>query len=174
MSKRVSSDSGSIGKFSKCPALKKRRVSFATFQKWRTDLDRECNTLSWLDCECSGQSSRKIVEKLKCKVCTQYEPRIMGMRNYSEKWISGADSVRTSNIRDHSNSDHHKHATLLLKRDQARESGLDTSSFAIILKVLNQMSEKDKEVLRIKFDIVHFIATQQLAFTNYPSLCELE
>ncbi len=36
------------------------------------------------------------------------------------------------------------------------------------------MSEKDKEMLRIKFDIVHFIATQQLAFTNYPALCELE
>lgn len=28
--------------------------------------------------------------------------------------------------------------------------------------------------LRIKFDIAHFVATQKLAFTHYPSICQLE
>ena len=36
------------------------------------------------------------------------------------------------------------------------------------------MSEKDKDLLRVKFDIAHFVATQQLSFTNYPVLCQLE
>ena len=92
----------------------------------------------------------------------------MGRRNYSDKWISGAESVQNSNIRDHSTSDQHKHAMLLLKRAQARDNSQDSSSFAPIVKVRTQMSEKDKDMLRVKFDIAHFVATQQLSFTNYP------
>ena len=63
---------------------------------------------------------------------------------------------------------------LLLKRAQARDNGQDANSFAPIVKVLTQMSEKDKDMLRVKFDIAHFVATQQLSFTNYPVLCQLE
>ena len=77
MSKRVHSDSGS--------SEKKRRVSL---YKWKTELNKECNTLSWLECESNGLGTRKIVEKLKCKVCVQDESKIMGRRNYSDKWIS--------------------------------------------------------------------------------------
>ena len=69
MSKRVSSDSGS----DECSALKKRRVSLAIFYKWKMELNKECNTLSWLECESNGLGTRKTVEKLKCKVCIQYE-----------------------------------------------------------------------------------------------------
>ena len=29
----------------------KKRVTHGTFLKWQRDLDRECQTLSWLDCE---------------------------------------------------------------------------------------------------------------------------
>ena len=69
---------------------KKRQVSFATFQKWKMELDRECKTLSWLDCETSGVGSKKSVVKLKCKVCVQYQTKIEGRRNYSDKWVFGA------------------------------------------------------------------------------------
>ena len=69
MSKRDCLDSGS-GEGS---ALKKRRVSLSTFYKWKTELNKECNTLSWLECESNGLGTRKIVEKLKCKACIQYE-----------------------------------------------------------------------------------------------------
>ena len=80
----------------------------------------------------------------------------------------------SSNIRDYSTSDQHKHAMLLLKRAQARDNGQDASSFAPIVKVCIQMSEKDKDMLRVKFDIAHFVATRQLSFTNYPVICQLE
>ena len=52
-------------------AVKKRRVDYGTFQKWRKDLDRECLTVSWLDFPA-------VVSKLKCKVCSEFEHNIKG------------------------------------------------------------------------------------------------
>ena len=46
-------------------------------------------------------SGVKIVAKLKCKVCVKFESKIAGRRNYSNKWNVRADSVRTSNIKEH-------------------------------------------------------------------------
>ena len=137
-------------------------------------MDKDCNTLSWLECETSGTTGKKTVEKLMCKVCIQFESKIARRRNYSDKWISGASSVRTSNIRDHSKSDQHAHAMTLLKQSQARSKGLDASTYAPIAKALHQISESDKKTLRVKFDIAHFVATQRLPFPNYPALCQLE
>ena len=37
-----------------------------------------------LDCETSGVGAKKTVEKLKCKVCIQYQSNIEGRRNYSD------------------------------------------------------------------------------------------
>ena len=47
--------------------------------------------------------AKKIVAKLKFKVCVKFES------NYSNKWIVGADSVRTSNIKEHARTDQHAH-----------------------------------------------------------------
>ena len=134
---------------SDAPPSKKGQVSVATFQKWKMELDKECHTLSWLDCEVSGVGSKKSVIKLKCKVCVQFQDKIVGRRNYSDKWVNGADSIRTSNIKDHSHSDQHAHAMILLKKDQAQAKGLQTSSYAPIAKALHELS---KGMLRIKFD----------------------
>ena len=88
--KWLSSDSLS----SDCSTVKQRKVSLAIHQKWKTEMDQECNALSWLDCETSGAGAKKTVKKLKCKVCIQSE----GRRNYSDKWVSGADSIWTSTV----------------------------------------------------------------------------
>ena len=33
------------------PEPKKRSVAYAAYQKWKTDIDRECLTVTWLDCD---------------------------------------------------------------------------------------------------------------------------
>eukprot|EP00731_Ephydatia_muelleri_P012119 Em0006g1013a len=33
------------------PDAKKRKVTFNTFKKWKTEMDKECQTLTWLDCD---------------------------------------------------------------------------------------------------------------------------
>ena len=152
----------------------KKRVTHETFVKWKRNLDRECQTMTWLDCETGMESGKKIVEKLKCKVCTEFVDKIRGRKHFSNKWICGADSVSTSNVRDHSHNDQHSHAMSLLKKQRAEASGLSLASYAPIAKAFNTLSEDERERLKVKFDIAYFIATENIAFTKYPKICDLE
>ena len=129
----------------------KKHVTHDTFLKWKCDLDRECQTMTWLDCETGMESGKKIVEKLKCKVCTEFVDKIRGRKHFSNKWICGADSVRTSNVRDHFNNDQHSHAMSLLKKQRAEASGLGPTSYAPIAKAFNTLSEDERERLKVKF-----------------------
>ena len=75
--------------------------------------------------------AKKIVAKLKCKVCVKFESKIAGRRNYSNKWIVGADSVRTSNIKEHARTDQHAHVRTIngqskLSFDRAKVDMTDT------------------------------------------------
>ena len=98
------------------PTAKKRKVAYSTFQKWERDFDREYETITWLDCKTSVKGGTKVVKKLKCTVCTMFYSCILCKRNFSDQWISGADSVRISNICDHPSSNQHSHAMALLQK----------------------------------------------------------
>ena len=117
------------------------------------------------------ESGKKIVEKLKCKVCTEFVDRIRGRKHFSDKWICGADS---SNVCDHAHNDQHTHAMSLLKKQRAEASGLGLASYAPIAKAFNTLPEDERDRLKVKFDIAYFIATEKLAFTKYPKICDLE
>ena len=43
----------------KADGVKKRCVEYATFQKWRLDLHRERQTMSWLDCDFEKEGTEK-------------------------------------------------------------------------------------------------------------------
>ena len=103
----------------------KRKVQYATFQKWRREFDRDCKIVTWLDCEAGGT---KVVRKLKCMVCARFRSQILRKRNFSNRWIDGADSVCTSNIRDHASSEQHSHAMALLQREAATEQSSTSSA----------------------------------------------
>ena len=45
------------------------QVSYSTFCKLRTELDKDGQTLLWLECE-KGTSGK--ASKLRCKVCTKF------------------------------------------------------------------------------------------------------
>ena len=153
------------------PDPKKRKVAHPTYQKWKTELDHDCQTVAWLDCdtELSG-----IVSKFRCTVCTKFKANIESRRNFSEKWLLGVESVRTSNIRDHAKADQQVQAMNLLKREHARASGSDVTSYAPIARALNRLTDNERDQLRHKFDISYFLASEKISFRKYPQLCELE
>ena len=74
----------------------KRSVTYETFKNWRTNLDRDHHTVSWLDCDTISEGGKKVVQRLKCSVCSKFKASIRGRRNFNNRWIVGADSVRTS------------------------------------------------------------------------------
>ena len=98
---RLSSPASSSSSSTGAPEAKRRKVKYETYQHWITQYDRECLTASWLDCEVETLAGKRYVTKLKCRICHKYNDSIIGRRNYSDKWIEGAESVRTTNIRDH-------------------------------------------------------------------------
>ena len=95
--------------------VKRKVVSLKTFQKWRTEMDRELKTIFRLCSSEAIENGKKIVKELKCSVCAKFRIQIMCRRNFSDYWITGASSIRTSNIRDHAKSDQHLHAMSLLQ-----------------------------------------------------------
>ena len=77
---------------------KRRKVKHETYKY---------QTVTWLDCDTGFEDGVKVVTKLKCRMCTKYRQRIVGRKNFSDKWINGADSIRTANVTDHAKSDQH-------------------------------------------------------------------
>ena len=73
----------------------------------------------------------------------------------------GADSVCSSNIKDHADTDQHAHAMLLLNKEYDVSAGLGPSSLATVL------SDESKA----KLEIAHF---EKLGYTKYSRICELE
>ena len=100
---------------------KKRTVVFGTFQRWKCELDKDHQTMTWLECEATtNNAGKRVVDTLKCKVCTKFKNQIQSKRNYSDHWIEGAGSLRVSNIKDHAKADQHVFAMTLFKREQAK------------------------------------------------------
>ena len=81
-----------------------------------------------------------------------------------------------SDVRDHTQNDQHTHAMSLLKKQHAESAKLGPSSYALITQAFNKLSdeEREREKLRHKYDIAHFVATENLPFTKYPKICELD
>lgn len=76
-----------------------------------------------------------MVERFKCKICTRYELSIDRRKKYSNKWIVGTESVCASNVRDRAQNEQHTHAIHLLRKDQAKASGLPATAYAPIAKL---------------------------------------
>ena len=130
--------------------------------------------MTWLDCETENEAGVKVMTSLKCRMCSKYKDNIMGRKNFNEKWNTGADLVRTTNLRDHAKSDQHGHAMTLHRRDLARAKGLGATAYDSIAQAVCTLSEDEQSKLRLKLDIAFFIASEQLPFTKYPQICELE
>uniref|UniRef100_A0A1X7TRH9 DUF4371 domain-containing protein n=1 Tax=Amphimedon queenslandica TaxID=400682 RepID=A0A1X7TRH9_AMPQE len=151
-----------------------RRAKYDTYLNWKRNYDKQIQTVTWLDCDVTSEAGVKHVTKLKCRVCTKYKDKIAGRKNFSDKWISGAHSVRTTNIVDHAKSDQHLHAMNIPKKEAAKVQGASATSYAPIAQSLSCVSDSEREHLRRKFKIAYFIATEQLSFQKYSKICELE
>ena len=73
-----------------------------------------------------------------------YKDRIIGRRNYSNKWIEGADSICTTNIRDHAKSEQHLHAMNLERKHLAQSVDESPASYAPIARALTVISPETK------------------------------
>ena len=73
------------------PQKKKRNVRYDTYKQWLAQFEKDCQSMTWLDCETAIDSGFRVVTKLKCKVCTKFREKIAARRNFNEKWLVGAE-----------------------------------------------------------------------------------
>lgn len=118
---------------------KKRRAKYTTFQKWQRKHDRECQTMSWLHCTSEIDNGKKVMSQLKCKVCTDFADRICSSKNFSNKWIVRANSVRINKV--HAQSNHHGCIVLLFRKQQANSAGLPPPILCFNCSELEQVDE---------------------------------
>ena len=145
-------------------------MTFFTYKKWLTELDRSHQTISWLDCDTRLIEGKRVVTKLKCRICAKHKARISGRKHFSPKWIEGAESIRTSNIRDHANADQHIHAMEIKQREQAQAKGQSLVALpGSITEAFSKIGEQKRSRLKVKFDIAYFVAVEKMAFTNYAN-----
>ena len=93
----------------------KRRVSIATFDKWKRQFDDQYQTLRWLQCD--KDTADYTVTVLWCEVCRKYSDQIRTMRNFSSAWVNGSANQRNSNIVDHAKSEQHAAAMARMRAD---------------------------------------------------------
>lgn len=60
---------------------KPRYIQYDMSKKWNRELDKEFNTVMWLECEILMASGKKMVRVLKCSVYSKYRIRIRSSRN---------------------------------------------------------------------------------------------
>ena len=65
----------------------KRQVQVSTFEKWQKELDKEHNILLWL-CYKWDRRERLLVSTLYCKVCREFEDKIIRFRIAPSPWIN--------------------------------------------------------------------------------------
>ena len=140
---------------------KRRRVKYDTYKKWIVDYDRELQMMTWLNCETEIKHGKKLVTKLKSKVCLIYKEKLVGRKNFYDKWINeGADSIRTTNFRDHAKSDKHVHAMNLHRKQLAIDKGQGPASYTPIVSALQYVAPEEHQKLQKKFDIAYFLSTE--------------
>ena len=79
-----------------------------------------------------------------CKLCIKLQIKYVA-GEFIKKWINSADSVRTSNVRDHAQSDQHTHAMGLLHKEKAQFLGQNSASYTPIAQAFSQLPDGERE-----------------------------
>jgi len=107
------------------------------------------------------------ITRLKCKVCTKHKAE---RKHFSNKWIEGAESVSTNNIRDHANADECIHAMEIEQREQAQAKGQSLIvPSGSIPEAFSKIGKQERSRVEVKFDIAYFVNVEKMTFTKYAN-----
>ena len=154
----------------------KRRVSLATFDKWKRQFNDHYQTSRWLQCD--RDTSDYTVTLLWCEVCRKYSDHIRTMRNFSSAWVNGSANQRNSNIVDHAKSEQHAAAMARMRAETGESADDERVVFVVenaaFLASFPVMDEGEVERMKRKFHICYMMAKEGLPFQKYTALYNLQ
>ena len=128
---------------------KKWAVSAKMVEKWIAGNDKALSTSTWLKYD---KADHEYVATLKCSVCIEFQDKLRGTTSYSNVFISGSKKLRVSSFKNHTASDMHARAMLLLKK----QSSSDVTEYAPIAEALHTLDSDAEGKLKRKFGIAFF------------------
>ena len=154
----------------------KRRVSLATFDKWKRQFNDQYDTSRWLQCD--KDTTDYTVTLLWCEVCRKYSDQIRTMRNFSSAWVNGSANQRNSNIVDHAKSEQHAAAMVRMRAETGESAGDEKVVFVVenaaFLASFPVMDDGEMERMKRKFQICYMMAREGLPFQKYAPLHNLQ
>ena len=118
-----------------------------------------------------------------CKLCTKFDSKIMGCKNYNTSFVNGSTNFRKSVVKDHANTMIHSEAVKVDKIEKAKEVGekyvtklTPTGSTKIgeTYKKLGSMTDAQKECFEKLFHVTYSVAKRGQPYTNFMDITELE
>ena len=113
----------------------------------------------------------------RCLDCKRWEKWINQCKNFSLNWIRpGSGSVKKDSILKHVNGEQHKMAVDLSNKSKMgaipyQEAIIRNSPIGCIFQ---KMCERDRDNLRMKFNLVYYLLKQERPFSDYPQLLKLQ
>ena len=129
--------------------------------------NRTLKTSTWLKYE---RVDREFVKSMSCSVCTHFNEKLIGFRNYSSAFIKGSTNLHSSAFRDHGKSDMHQYAMHLLKKSCSKH----ITEYAPIVCVLCNMDDDTKSMIKKQFDIGFFFTKENLSFNKTNAVYEIQ
>ena len=130
----------------------KRQVTVATVNKWKSQFEREHETLLWLGCD-EDADNKFLIAVLWCQACRTHERSITGLKNFSRAWIVGSTNQKISNVADHAKSEQHHTAMSRVHVEAAKASNLPVTTYSPLACSLLKMDESTQEHMKKKFDV---------------------
>ena len=149
-------------------AASKRTLQPATAEKWKTTSLAKYDAENWLIVNINTDT--KLVESLKCAVCTKFEGKISSVKGFNYQWSrDGSTRLQHAAALEHVNGDPHKLAYNLFLKNKGlttRERGdiikktLDKSQTAIAQGFAVSES-KNFETSKKKFETAFFCLSRK-------------
>ena len=139
------------------------------------------------------------VETIYCKICKEYylddengrsslDSLAGNVRKTVLNWIGGSKVVKKNNVTDHLKANYHITAMRILreraclKGDEPSQTEAEKVAVCIgeqmeeesILTHLRQLNQTQKEQLKKKFQLAHFVVIQNLSFNKYHEIAMFE
>lgn len=131
----------------------------------------------WLEIlETETRNRSTFVTKVRCKICLKYESKIKAQRNYNSTWCSGTSNTKKDTVTTHLNSDSHKLTRKLEQEEEFRITPGPLPSYAAttIGRAIFKLNETEKGRISKLLEIAYVIAKEELPFTKFAQIANLE
>ena len=118
-----------------------------------------------------------------CKLCTQFDSKIMGCKTYNPSFANCSTNFRKSRVKDHANTMMHSEAVKLDKIEKAKEVGekyvtkltpTGPTKIGESFKKSGSMTDAQKECFEKLFHVTYSVAKTGRPHTDFMDITELE